>query len=264
DVDRIIQMIVGRSIENAYPKRDVPIGELALRVHGLTSSKFRNVSFEVRRGEILGISGLVGAGRTEILDALFGCLPILAGSLELFGKPYIPTTPADGIAAGLAYVTEDRRRTGLVLCRPVDENINLIDLRHTRGLRPIRRKHFTENAETSKADLDIRLNSVRQLAGTLSGGNQQKTVVAKWLLTEPKIVLFDEPTRGIDIKAKASIYELIGEMVARHIAVVMVSSELPELLSISDRILVMREGEPTATLVTRETSQEEIMRCSMQ
>jgi len=264
DVDQIIHMMVGRPIENAYPKREAPIGEVALRVNGLAGDRFRDVSFEVRRGEILGISGLVGAGRTEILDSLFGCIPIRSGSVELFDQPYTPTTPASAIAAGLAYVTENRRKTGLVLCRPVDENINLIDLRHTRGLRPVRRKRFAKNAEKYKNELDIRLNSVRQLTSTLSGGNQQKTVVAKWLLTEPKVVFFDEPTRGIDVKAKAGIYDLIGEMVARQLAVVMVSSELPELLSISDRIVVMCEGRQTATLHTRETTQEEIMRHSMQ
>jgi len=263
DVDRIINMMVGRSIENAYPKHNVPIGDVVLRVKDLTTSKFRNVSFDVHSGEIFGISGLVGAGRTEILDALFGRLPILSGSIELYGNPYTPSSPVHAIAEEIAYVTEDRRKTGLILCRPVDENINLLNLRRVRGFRPVRRKRFAEIAEKLKTNLDIRLNSIRQLAGTLSGGNQQKVVVAKWLTANPKVVLFDEPTRGIDVKAKTGIYDLIGEMVEKHIAVIVVSSELPELLSISDRILVMCEGEQTATLITSETSQEEIMHHSM-
>ena len=263
DVDRIINMMVGRSIENAYPKREVEPGDVVLRVNGLTTRKFHSVSFEVRSGEIFGISGLVGAGRTEILDALFGRLPILSGSVELFGKPYTPSSPAKAIDAGLAYVTEDRKRDGLVLCRPVDENVNLIDHRHVRGLLPVRRRRFAETADKYRTELDIRLHSIRQLVGTLSGGNQQKVVVAKWLTTMPRIVLFDEPTRGIDVKAKTSIYQLIGDMVEKGIAVIMVSSELPELLSISDKILVLCEGEQTALLRTCQTNSEEIMRYAM-
>ena len=263
DVDRIINMMVGRSIENIYPKHDVKIGEVVLRVSGLTTGKFSDVSFDVHSGEIFGISGLVGAGRTEILDALFGRLPILSGSIELFGKPYIPTDPANAIKAGFAYVTEDRRASGLVLARPVYENVNIIDLRRIRGLRPVKRKLLYRKTEKYKADLDIRLNNIRQIAWTLSGGNQQKVVVAKWLTTEPRIVLFDEPTRGIDVKAKGSIYDLIGSLVDKGIAVIMVSSELPELLTVSDRVLVMCEGEQTVTVNTTETNQEEIMRHSM-
>ena len=263
EVDRIINMMVGRSIENIYPKHNVGIGDVVLRVSGLTTEKFKNVSFEVHSGEIFGVSGLVGAGRTEILDALFGRLPILSGSIELFGKPYNPASPADAIKAGFAYVTEDRRATGLVLARPVYENVNLIDIRRVRGLRPVKRRLLYRKAEKYKADLDIRLNNIRQIAWTLSGGNQQKVVVAKWLTTDPKIVLFDEPTRGIDVKAKGSIYDLIGGLVDEGIAVIMVSSELPELLTVSDRILVMCEGEQTVTVNTAETNQEEIMRHSM-
>jgi len=263
DVDRIIQMMVGRSIDNIYPKHNVEIGEVVLRVRGLTTAKFEDVSFDVHSGEIFGISGLVGAGRTEILDALFGRLPILSGTIELFGKPFVPKSPAKAIEEGFAYVTEDRRGSGLALVRPVYENISIIDLRRIRGLKPIRRKLLYKNAEKYKTDLDIRLNSIRQIAWTLSGGNQQKVVIAKWLTTDPKIVLFDEPTRGIDVKAKGSIYNLIGEMVDNGIAVLMVSSELPELLTVSDRILVMCEGKQTATLNTSETSQEELMRYSM-
>ena len=264
DVDHIINMMVGRSIENIYPKHDVEIGDVVLRVRNLTTAKFKDVSFDVHSGEIFGISGLVGAGRTEILDALFGRLPILSGSIELFGKPFSPASPANAIRAGFAYVTEDRRETGLVLPRPVYENISMIDLRHIRGLKPVRRKRLVNAGNKYKDELDIRLNSIRQNVLTLSGGNQQKVVIAKWMTTAPKIVLFDEPTRGIDVKAKGSIYNLIGGMVDRGIAVVMVSSELPELLMVSDRILVMSEGAQTAVLQTSETSQEEIMRYSMQ
>ena len=263
DADLIINMMVGRSIDNIYPKRAVPIGDVVLRVSNLTTEKFRDVSFEVRRGEIFGISGLVGAGRTEVLDTLFGRLAIISGSIELFDKPFIPTNPAAAIHAGIAYVTEDRRGSGLVLKRPVDENVNLIDLRNVWGILPVRRRRFKELADKYRKELDIRLNSMRQLAATLSGGNQQKVVLAKWLTTKPKIVLFDEPTRGIDVKAKENIYDLIGSMVEAGISVVMVSSELPELLSVSDRILVMCEGGQTATFVTSETDQETIMRCSM-
>lgn len=258
--NKIISLMVGRNITNAYPKEKVQLGNEILKVDGVSTRFFSDVSFTVRKGEIFGITGLVGSRRTEILDAIFGRLPLTAGSIEINGVPYLPKNPRHAIKNKIAYITEDRRISGLVLCRPVEENLNLICIQKPHILGTVDRKEFKENAERQKQDMDIRLNRIKQLTLTLSGGNQQKVVFGKWMTLDPVILLFDEPTRGIDIKAKASIYELIGRMVRAGKAVVIVSNELPELLNVSDRILVMYEGKQKAILQTNNTNQEEIMK----
>jgi len=259
DQEDIISMMVGRTLDNAYPKAVVNLGQEMFIAKNLSSSHFENVNFSVREGEIFGITGLVGAGRTEILDAIFGRIPLTSGSITLNGMPYEPSNPRHAINNALAYITEDRRTSGLIGCRPVDENINLVILQNKTPLGIVNQKKFRQHAESEKQNMDIRLNSLKQLVSTLSGGNQQKVVIGKWMCMTPKVVLFDEPTRGIDIKAKASIYELLGKMVQKGMSVIMVSSELQELISVSDRILVMCEGKQKAILNTKETSQEEIM-----
>ena len=256
----LIRMMVGREITNVFPKRTVEIGEPVLTVENLCAERaFRNISFEARRGEIFGIGGLVGAHRTEVLEALFGVRPITGGKVYLHGRPFTPHNPRDAIRHRIAFVTEDRRKSGLVLCLPVMENLNLINAQRGGTFGYLKWKSLQKVAQKLQGSLGIKLKSLGQLVSTLSGGNQQKVVLGKWLEFDPAVVLFDEPTRGIDVGAKTEIYSLMGELAARGAAVVMVSSELSELVSVTDRIMVMREGEMTGTLERKDATQERIM-----
>lgn len=256
----LISLMVGRENTNVYPKKDVEIGETVLRVEGLTSEKaFRNVSFNVRKGEIFGIGGLVGAKRTEILEALFGVRPITAGKIYLNGKEFNPKNPRNVIKNKIAFITEDRKKSGLVLCLPVVENINMINAQKKTPFGYLNWKRLLETAKKQQKALNIKLNRLDQAAGTLSGGNQQKIVLGKWLEFEPEVILFDEPTRGIDVGAKTEIYSIIGELAAKGAAIIMVSSELPELISVTDRIMIMHEGEMKGIVEKAEATQEHIM-----
>jgi ABC-type sugar transport system ATPase subunit len=256
----LIRMMVGRELTTMYPKVNVPIAEPALRVENLSSDgAFRGISFEVRKGEIFGIGGLVGAKRTELLEALFGLRPITAGRILVNGKEFRPKNPRQAIRNRIAFVTEDRKKSGLVLCLPVYENINLINAQKKVPFGWIDWRRLIGIAEKQKKALNIRLNRMEQTVGTLSGGNQQKVALAKWLEFEPDVILFDEPTRGIDIGAKTEIYSIMGALAARGTAIVMVSSELPELLSVADRIMVLREGEMKGIVRREEATQEMIM-----
>jgi inositol transport system ATP-binding protein len=256
----LISMMVGRELTNMYPKTEVPIGEPALRVENLASEgAFRGVSFEVRRGEIFGIGGLVGAKRTEVLETIFGLRPITAGRILLKGKAFTPKNPLHAIRNGIAFVTEDRKKSGLVLCLPVFENINLVNARKKARFGWLDWRQLMRIAENQKKALNIRLNRIEQTVGTLSGGNQQKVALAKWLEFAPDVLLFDEPTRGIDIGAKTEIYSIMGALAAKGTAIIMVSSELPELLSVADRIMVLREGEMQGIVGRQEATQEMIM-----
>ncbi len=258
--ERIINMMVGRDLKQMYPKKKVVLGETVLSVENLTTKKFRNVSFSVQRGEIFGIAGLVGAGRTEICDALFGRMPILSGTIELFGKPYLPNKPKDCIDKGIAYITENRKESGLCLPLSVNENINLVNLREKMRLGIVNQNRFEELSEKYRNTLDIRIQSINMLVRKLSGGNQQKVVLGKWLEFGPQLILFDEPTKGIDVGTKAEIYRIMGDLVNQGVSIIMVSSELPEILAVTDRILVMREGEMKGILNTHEATSERIMR----
>ena len=260
--DRIISLMVGRKLVNVFPKADAAIGNTVLEVRDLTDENggFRNISFSLRKGEILGIGGLVGAGRSELLEAIFGLRKTRQGRILLDGVETRIRSPKHAIRLGLSFITEDRKRTGLVPQLSVQENINMVNSQFFNVAGILKTATLGKIARRHKERLDIRLRSLSQLITSLSGGNQQKVAVAKWLERNPKIILFDEPTRGIDIGAKAEIYTIIGELVSKGIAVIMVSSELPELLSVTDRILVMRQGELAAELVSRDASQEEIMR----
>jgi ABC-type sugar transport system ATPase subunit len=256
----LIRMMVGRELTNMYPKAEVPIGEPALRVENLSSEgAFKGVSFDVRRGEIFGIGGLVGAKRTELLEALFGLRPITAGKIFVNGKQFVPKDPLHAIRNKIAFVTEDRKKSGLVLCLPVFENINLINIQKKVPLGWVDWRQLLRIAEKQKKALNIRLARMEQTVATLSGGNQQKVALAKWLEFEPEVILFDEPTRGIDIGAKTEIYSIMGALAARGTAIIMVSSELPELLSVADRIMVLREGEMKGIVRREEATQEMIM-----
>ncbi len=258
--DEIIRLMVGRELKEAIPKVVAPIGAPALTVRGLNrKGVLHDISFEVRQGEVLGLAGLVGAGRTETARAIFGADPIDSGVIEVFGKPVKIRSPQEAIRHGIGLVTEDRKQQGLVLGMAVRENNTLanLDLLSTLGF--IRRREEREVAEKYRTDLAIKTPSIEQAVQNLSGGNQQKVVLAKWLYTGSKILIFDEPTRGIDVGAKSEIYKLMNGLAAQGVAIIMISSELPEILGMSDRILVMHEGRIAGELSRAEANQERIM-----
>ncbi|HEY8447265.1 MAG TPA: sugar ABC transporter ATP-binding protein [Thermomicrobiales bacterium] len=256
----MIRLMVGRELTQQFPKEETKPGEVALRVEGLTRrGVLHDVTFEVRRGELLGIAGLVGAGRSELARAIFGIDPIDAGTITIHGKPARITSPREAIRHGLALLPEDRKQQGLVLPLSVADNIVLAAPNRIGtkvGAPPAARQSV---ARRFIGALRIRTPSARQPVRLLSGGNQQKVVLAKWLLTEADIFFFDEPTRGIDVGAKVEVYRLMNELLERGAAIVMISSELPEVLGMSDRILVMRGGRIVAELDGRTATQEEIM-----
>ncbi|HWQ56717.1 MAG TPA: sugar ABC transporter ATP-binding protein [Bryobacteraceae bacterium] len=259
--DQIIQHMVGREMVALYRRDPFPPGEELLRVENLSSRKNRleGVSFAVRAGEIVGLAGLVGAGRTELCRAIFGVDPVDEGRILVAGKEVRIGSPREAVKAGVALVTEDRQRTGLCLRLPLSYNITLANLT------AVSRAGFIDHAAEGRIVKDyterlrIRAASPRQLAGRLSGGNQQKIAIARWLFRNTRVFLFDEPTRGIDVGAKTEVFEIMNELARSGAAVLMVSSEMPELLQVADRILVMRQGRLTGELPGR-TTQEEIMR----
>ena len=256
----LINMMVGRELNNVYPKRDVEIGETVLSVEGLAcEGVFRDVSFDVRKGEIFGIGGLVGAKRTEVLEALFGRRKITSGRILLHGRPFVPKNPINAIRHKIAFITEDRKKSGLVACLPVSENLNMVNAQNHGKWGYLNWKRLTEMARGQQDALNIKLTKITQVVSTLSGGNQQKVVLGKWLDFEPDVVLFDEPTRGIDIGAKTEIYSIMGTLAAKGVAIIMVSSELPELISVADRVLVMSEGRMKGIVSQDEATQESIM-----
>jgi inositol transport system ATP-binding protein len=265
DRDRLIALMVGRELLTTESPAATPApGLVALEVCGLTQpGKFRPVSFRVRRGEILGIAGLMGAGRTELASALVGLAPAASGEIRVNGRPVRIASPRNAIDHGLALVPEDRQKFGLVPGMSVKENLTLASLGPCCRGPWIDRRRENRVADQQIRALAIRTRDRDQRAGSLSGGTQQKIVVARALLTRPAILILDEPTRGIDIGAKQEIYAIIRRLAAEGTAVIMVSSELPEVLALSHRILVMREGQVTAELDPRRTTQEEILQYAM-
>jgi ABC-type sugar transport system ATPase subunit len=262
DVDTLVRMMVGRSLERALraPNPAVETAEL-LKISGLTrKGAFEDVSFNVRRGEIYGLGGVVGAGRTEVARAIFGADPIDGGEITIDGRAVRMTSPREAVRNGVAMLTEDRKAEGLVLGLPVRENIALTVLdRLARLFGFIPPASERELAQRFITSLRIRTPGSEQLVVNLSGGNQQKVVLAKWLAVKPKLLIFDEPTRGVDVGAKAEIYTLIRELVATGMAVIVISSELPELLSLSDRIGVLRRGRIVAELDAATTDEATIL-----
>ncbi len=258
--DDIIKLMVGRELKDAIPKVAAAQGSPALKVSHLNrAGVLHDISFEVNQGEVLGIAGLVGAGRTETARAIFGADPIDSGTIEIMGSPVTIRSPQDAIRCGIGLVTEDRKQQGLVLGMAVRENTTLSNLDALTSFGFIRRKEEREVAEKYKSDLAIKTPSVEQTVQNLSGGNQQKVVLAKWLYTGSKVLIFDEPTRGIDVGAKSEIYKLMNELAAKGNAIIMISSELPEILGMSDRILVMHEGAIAGELLRADATQEKIM-----
>jgi len=256
----LITMMIGRDLTNMYPKRQVPIGDVVLKVEGLACDEMiKGVSFEVHKGEIFGIGGLIGSRRTETLEALFGMRPITSGRIYLNGEEFHPADPRQAIKHGIAFVTEDRKKSGLVLCLPVHENINLINAQKLSFAGYLNWAKLKSIANSHQKTLNIRVKNIEQIVGSLSGGNQQKVALAKWLDFSPEVIIFDEPTRGIDIGAKTEIYSIMGELAARGTAIIMVSSELPELIRVSDRIMVMQEGRMRGIIDREDATQELVM-----
>jgi ribose transport system ATP-binding protein len=258
--DEIIRLMVGRELTQMIPKEAAPIGKPALVVRNLCrKGVLDNINLTVHEGEVLGIAGLVGAGRTELARAIFGADPFDSGEIELYGEPARVRSPQDAIRQGIGLVTEDRKAQGLVLGMVVRENITLANLRAISTLNFIQAGREREVARKYVADLTVKTPSIEQTVQNLSGGNQQKVVLAKWLFTDSKVLIFDEPTRGIDVGAKTEIYQLMNALAKRGCAIIMISSELPEVLGMSDRILVMHEGRITGELSREEATQEKIM-----
>ena len=262
EVDRagLIQLMVGRSLASVYPKRAVAPGEIALEVRGLShaASGLHDISFAVRRGEILGFAGLVGSGRTELARTLFGLTP--AGTdILVHGLAVSIGSPAAAIAAGIGYLPEDRRQHGVVLDMGIAENISMADLEGVSKFGLIDRAKELALAKKYRGDLRIKAPSVLAPAGTLSGGNQQKVALARWLATRPSIMILDEPTQGVDVGSKSEIHELIVELAEQGMAVILISSELPEVMGMSDRIAVFHAGTIAGFLSREDATQEHIM-----
>jgi ribose transport system ATP-binding protein len=269
DQPTLIRMMVGRDLRDLFPKSAAPIGAEALRVENLhlapegerAGRSLHDISFQVQRGEIVGIAGLMGAGRTELLEAVYGVYPErrVRGTVAVDGQPRRIASPRDAIRAGLAFVTEDRKTQSLILISSVAHNLTLAALNRFLRLNILRRREEDVAVQDSIEKLRIKTPSAGVAVDKLSGGNQQKVALAKCLLTRPRVLLLDEPTRGIDIGAKVEIYGLISRLAQDGAAIVMASSELPELLAMCDRILVLCEGELSAELTRTEATQERIM-----
>ena len=260
NVDDVVRKMVGREISDYYPKKNAEIGETVFEVKNLSgTSGFENISFSVKSGEIVGFSGLMGAGRTEIMRGIFGIDPISQGEIILEGKKVQLKNPSTSIKAGVGFLTENRKEEGLVLDFSIKDNISLpsIDEFRVRGL--IDTKTEDEFVQLLMKRLTVKAQNEDISAGSLSGGNQQKVVLAKWIGIGPKVLILDEPTRGVDVGAKREIYQLMNELAERGVAIVMVSSDLPEVLGVSDRILVIHEGKIAGELNRTEATQEKIM-----
>lgn len=260
DEDTIIEMMVGRKLSEQYPRVVCPLGGEALKVEDLSNRFVKNISFSVKKGEILGVAGLMGSGRTELARTLYGVYKTDQGTIWLDGKTVRIGDPKEALALGIAYVSEDRKENGIVLGLSVLENTTLSSLRSFESrLGKLSRKKEKEATRGYVEDMSIKISGMDQLVRFLSGGNQQKVSLAKNLLTNPKILILDEPTRGVDVGAKKEIYGLINQFKQAGMSIVMISSEIPEILGISDRIMVMHEGRITGMLPIEEASQESIM-----
>ena len=261
---KLITMMVGRELADVFPVRHSPSDEILLEVSGLTREPaYRDISFKVRRGEVVALAGLMGAGRTEVVSAIYGLQPATEGQIRLKGKPLTIRNPEDALAAGIGMVTEDRKGLGLIPALGVGQNITLSALRdYSRG--PLV-DHSAESAasETQMTEFAVKANSSSQPISQLSGGNQQKALLARCLLGSPDLIILDEPTRGIDIGAKAEIYALIQKLARAGKGILLVSSELPEVLSLAHRIVVLRRGSVSATLDAASTDQETVLRHAM-
>jgi len=264
DEDRLIEMMVGRKLEEQYPRVEVEPGRVNLEVRHLTGPRLNKVSLRVREGEILGISGLMGAGRTELMKAIYGAYPTTAGAIFILGDPVRINSPHDALSVGIAYISEDRKADGLVLGLSVKENMTLSALKmFTTGTGRLRHAMEREAVSGYVAAFNVRTPSLDQAVGNLSGGNQQKVAIAKGLMDRPRVLILDEPTRGVDVGAKKEIYQLINRFKSEGMSIILISSEMPEILGMSDRILVMYEGSIRGEFSAGEADQETLMACAI-
>ena len=261
--NELVKMMVGRSVDRIFPNRTATKGNTVLRVSDLSHpTEFDGMTFDLRAGEILGFYGLVGAGRTEVMKAVFGLTHPSRGTVEMDGKPIALRATEDAINAGIVYVPEERGNQGIAAGLPIFMNISLPSLNRTSKNAVLRLKEEFNLARTYTERLDLRAASLSQDVSTLSGGNQQKVVIAKWLAMKPKVIILDEPTKGIDIGSKAAVHEFMAQLVSEGMAVIMVSSELPEILGMSDRVIVMREGLMSDVFENKNLSAETLVRAA--
>lgn len=258
--DELIRLMVNRELGNQYPVSNLVKGDVAFEVRNLNAKKLHNINFKVNQGEILGFAGLVGAGRTEVMRAIFGADPITSGELLLNGKPIVNKSPKQAIQNGIGLIPEDRKTQGALLHMSILENTTYANLkRFSNQCSFLNKKEEKRITNQYKDLLKIKTPSIEQKVKNLSGGNQQKVVLAKWLATECKILIFDEPTRGIDVGAKQEIYELMVKLAQQGKIIIMISSEMPELLGMSDRIIVMQDGKINGELLKKDATQEKIL-----
>ncbi|MFE5309145.1 sugar ABC transporter ATP-binding protein [Isoptericola sp. NPDC056573] len=259
-VTEVVTHMVGRTVDDLYPKVPAPIGDVRLEVRGLQrAGVFHDVSFDVRAGEIVALAGLVGAGRSEIARAVFGVDPYDAGSVRLDGRPVPPRSPRAAVRAGMALVPEDRRQQGLVTDSTVARNVTAVIRSRIARLGMLTSRRESDAAAPWASRLEVKTNALDMHGSTMSGGNQQKVVIAKWLATTPTLLIIDEPTRGIDVGTKAEVHRLLSELAGQGMAILMISSELPEVLGMADRVLVVAEGRVTADLSRDEATPEGVM-----
>ena len=260
DMNDVVKMMIGREIGERYPQRDCKIGDVMLDVQNLACpGVFEKVSFQVRAGEVLGVSGLMGAGRTEIMQAIFGNMPHVTGKIIIDGREVQNKSPQQAMKNGIGFITEDRKVEGLMLEESIMKNISMANLGRISRHGVLDKKAEQNLVKRGIEELHIKCFGPQHECDNLSGGNQQKVVFAKWIYTEPKVLILDEPTRGVDIGAKKEIYNIINDLAAKGVAIIMVSSELPEVLGMSDRIMVVREGMVRGVLDKKEADQENIM-----
>lgn len=257
--DELVRKMVGREINDYYPQKTAEIGEVAFEVENLSGDNFKNVSFKVRKGEIVGFSGLMGAGRTEVMRAIFGLDQKTSGSVKINGKEVTIQSPSQAIAHGIGFLTEDRKEEGLVLDFSIKDNMTLPSTNNFSKNGLFDDKTATLFVQKLIDRLQVKSGTPNMVVGNLSGGNQQKVVLAKWIGIAPEILILDEPTRGVDVGAKREIYQLMNELAERGVPIIVVSSDLPEVLGVSDRILVMHEGKINGELSSEEATQEKVM-----
>lgn len=262
--DHIITMMIGRNIDHMFPKKHPQIGSEVMVVENLSQlGAFQQVSFTLHTGEILGFFGLVGAGRTEVMRTVFGIDKRSGGTVKIDGKPFVPKGPHEAMKKGIGFVPEDRQRQGVILSMSISKNITMPQLDSLSRFGITNPKKEMEVTKTYGGKMEIKAAGWHVDVDTLSGGNQQKVVLAKWIGTNPRILILDEPTKGIDVATKAAVHEFVSEMASQGIAVILISSELPEILGMSDRVVVMHEGDVTAVFDRGEMSQESVMRAAL-
>ena len=260
DEDSLIEMMVGRKLEEQYPRIAMERGDITLQVNHLIGDGVKDVSFSLHAGEILGISGLMGAGRTELMKMIYGANPAKSGTITLNGKAIKTHSPKDGLMNGIVYISEDRKRDGLILGMSVKDNMTLNSLGYfVNQFKQLKLKNERQAVDDYVGLFNIKTPSINQTIGLLSGGNQQKVAIAKGLMTRPSILILDEPTRGVDVGAKKEIYQLINQFKQQGLSVILVSSDMPEILGMSDRILVIYEGKVTGDFTINEATQEKLM-----